>query len=136
MLITRLNPDTLHKNPAFSQAVIIEPGARLVFVGGQNAVNVDGQVVGQDVGAQTTQAMQNLVAALAAAGATLRDVFKMNIYLVQGQPLPEAYAAAQPFFDPGAPPPTVSMFVVAGLANPGYLIEIDAVAALSPDRTR
>jgi enamine deaminase RidA (YjgF/YER057c/UK114 family) len=132
MLIERLNPDTLHKNPAFSQAAVIAPGATLVYVGGQNAVNAQGEIVGKDLGSQTTQALHNVVAALAAASATLADVFKLNIYVVQGWPLNEGFAAAQPFFSNGVPPPTIGFFFVAGLANPEYLVEIEAVAAIGP----
>jgi enamine deaminase RidA (YjgF/YER057c/UK114 family) len=127
-----LNPETLHTNPAFSQAAVVAPGAALVFVGGQNGVGADGQVVGPDIGSQTKQAIQNVVAALEAAGASLRDVFKMNIYLVQGQSLQEGFAAAQPFFGRDVPPPTISVLVVAGLANPAFLVEIEAVAAIQP----
>jgi enamine deaminase RidA (YjgF/YER057c/UK114 family) len=130
MLITRLTPDTLHQNPAFCQAAVIAPGAALVFVGGQNAVNKEGQIVGKDIASQTTQALNNVEAALAAAGATLADVFKLKLYVVQGQPLAEGFAAAQPFFAKVAPP-TIGFAFVAGLANPEFLIEIEAVAAVA-----
>ena len=133
MLVTRLNPDTLHKNPAFSQVAVVAPGASLVFVGGQNGVTVEGQMAGQDVARQSAQAMHNLVAALEAAGASMHDVFKMTIYLVQGQSLQEAFAAAIPYYPRNMQPPTVSVLVVAGLANPDFLIEIEAVAAVRAD---
>lgn len=129
-MITRINPDTLHKNPAFSQAAIIDPYARLVYVGGQNAVNVDGEIVGDNISDQTVQAMNNVVAALEACGASLKDVFKMTIYIVQGQPLQEGFMAAQQFQDLSTHPPTISGIFVAGLAHPDFLIEIEAVAAV------
>jgi enamine deaminase RidA (YjgF/YER057c/UK114 family) len=110
---------------------VVPPSASLVYVGGQNAVNAVGEIVGTDIAAQTAQAMHNVVAALAAGGATLADVFKLSIYLVQGQPLAAAYGAAQPFFPRATPPPTVSVLFVAGLANPAFLIEIEAVAAIA-----
>ncbi len=130
MTITRINPDTMHKNPAFSQGAVIESGAKLVYVGGQNAVNAKGEVVGKDIGSQTEQALKNVITVLEASGATLADVFKMTIYMVDGQPLEEGYKAASKFLTPDVPPPTVSMIKVAGLANPNYLIEIEAVAAI------
>jgi enamine deaminase RidA (YjgF/YER057c/UK114 family) len=89
-------------------------------------------VVGNDLAGQTRQAMQNVVAALEAAGASMQDVFKMTIYLVQGQPLREGFEAAQPFFPRDTPPPTVVGLFVAALAVPEYLIEIEAVAAIRP----
>ena len=51
-----LNPEGLHKNPAYSQAVVTEGNVRTVYVGGQNAVDASGQVVGRDdIGAQAQQ---------------------------------------------------------------------------------
>ena len=44
--ITHLNPEDMHINPAFAQAVIVEGAARTIYVGGQNAVSADGQIVG------------------------------------------------------------------------------------------
>jgi enamine deaminase RidA (YjgF/YER057c/UK114 family) len=54
----------------------------------------------------------------------------MTIYMVDGQPLEEGYKAASKVMGRDNPPPTVSMIKVAGLANPDYLIEIEAVAAI------
>jgi enamine deaminase RidA (YjgF/YER057c/UK114 family) len=135
MSIKRINPDSLHKNPAFTQVVTVKNPGQLVYVGGQNAVNVRGEIVGNDIGTQSEQAYRNLLAALEAAGATLADVFKMTIYFVQGNSIQDAYAAAlRVNAEMGLdklPPPIVTGIVVAGLANPQYLIEIEAVAALS-----
>lgn len=130
MTITRLNPANLPKNPAFTQVAIVEAPTRMIYVGGQNAVNEAHEIVGQDIATQTTQTIKNLIAALDAAGATLQDVFKMTIYIVQGQPVHEALAAFQQLPESSANPPTISVVIVAGLANPEFLIEIDAVAAI------
>ena len=130
MTIKRLNPDTLHKNPAFTQVAIVNKSAKLVYVGGQNSVNAKGEVVGEDIATRSVQAYKNVIAALEAAGATMADVFKMTIYLVQGQSLADGYGAIMPLIDPKVPPPTVSGMMVVGLANPKYLIEIEAVAAI------
>jgi enamine deaminase RidA (YjgF/YER057c/UK114 family) len=130
MSIKRLNPDTLHKNPAFTQVAIVESPARLVYVGGQNGVDANGKVVGNDIGSQAEQAIKNVVAALEVADATFEDVFKMTIYIVQGHSLRDAYDAAQRVNTQRTPPPTVSVIMVSGLAIPDYLIEIDAIAAV------
>jgi enamine deaminase RidA (YjgF/YER057c/UK114 family) len=132
MLVTRLSPDTLHKNPAYSQAAVVAPGAALVFVGGQNGVDTQGQVVGPDIASQTTQAMRNVEAALAAAGASWQDVFKMAIYLAQGHSLQAGYAAAMPFLQQIGQPPIVTALVVTGLGHPAAVVEIEAVAAIRP----
>lgn len=135
MNVQLLSPDTLHKNPAFSQVAVVPASAKIVFVGGQNGVNREGKVVGSDIASQSEQAYKNVVAALEAAGASLQDVFKMTIYIVQGQSLQEAFRAAQrvnPSLASGdARPSIVTGIFVSALANLEYLIEIEAMAAIS-----
>lgn len=130
MTIKRLNPDTLHQNPAFTQVVTVENPRKLIYVGGQNGVNTTGEVVGQDIASQSEQALKNVVAALDAAGATLADVVNMTIYVVQGQSLQAGFAGAQKVGNMNAYPPAISVIIVAGLANPQFLVEIEAVAAI------
>jgi enamine deaminase RidA (YjgF/YER057c/UK114 family) len=64
-------------------------------VGGQNGIGADGEVVGDSVGAQTEQAMRNLIAVLAEAGATPADVAKLTIILVEGVDVNEGFAASR-----------------------------------------
>ena len=62
-LVTRLNPEKMHRNPAYSQGVVVEGHARTIYVGGQNAVSPEGQVVGVgNLAAQTEQAETAAVA--------------------------------------------------------------------------
>ncbi len=64
-----VDPDELHHNPA-TNVVVVEGPARTVYIGGQNAVDASGDVVGKgDVAAQTEQVLANLRTALAAGGA-------------------------------------------------------------------
>ena len=68
-----VDPEGLHKNPAFTNVVVIEGPTRTVHVGGQNAVDSSGSVIGKgDIAAQTEQVLTNLRAALAAVGARRR----------------------------------------------------------------
>ncbi|MDX1995492.1 MAG: RidA family protein [bacterium] len=131
MPIQRLSPDTMHKNPAFAQLATVSGGMTLVFVGGQNGVTKDGKLVGRDVVTQSEQALRNVQLALEAAGATFHDVVKFTIYLVQGHSLQDAYGAVGRVIPKDVPPATVSVLIVAGLANPDYVIEIEAVAAVA-----
>src|SRR5262249_39051978 len=73
-----LNPPGLC--PTFGWThVVTAAGGKTVHVSGQVSVNERGEVVGKgDLKAQTQQAFENLKTALAAAGATFRDVVKMN----------------------------------------------------------
>ena len=129
--VQHLNPETLHHNPAFTQAVAVSGAVKTVYVGGQNAVDTSGKIVGQgDIAAQTEQVMQNIQAALAAGGASLEHVIKWNIYLVQGQPLQPGFEVFQRVWNRRPNPPAITMAFVAGLANPDFLIEIDAIAVV------
>jgi 2-iminobutanoate/2-iminopropanoate deaminase len=128
MAITHLNPASLHANPAFSQGTVIPAGSSIVIVGGQNGIGPDGQVVGDSVGAQTEQALHNLIAVLAEAGATQADVAKMTIILVEGVDLNEGFAASRKVW--GDQPTAITAQFVRGLARPDFLVEIDAIAAI------
>jgi enamine deaminase RidA (YjgF/YER057c/UK114 family) len=123
-----LNPDSLIRNPAFSQAVVVEGPAKTIYVGGQNAVRPDGAVVGSTLAEQTRQALLNVQAALAAAGATLHDVVRWTIAIVDGHPPAEGFAAFGEAWGNAGDPPAISVHIVSGLASPQFLVEIDAVA--------
>lgn len=89
----------------------------------------DCQIVGNDLATQTAQALQNVASALEAAGATKSDVVRLAIHVVSGHPLQEAFAASQRVW--GQHPCAMTVLVVAGLANPAFLIEIEAMAAVA-----
>ena len=130
--VRHLNPETLHHNSAFTQAVVVTGPARTIYVGGQDAVDASGAVVGKgDIARQTEQVLRNVEAALAAAGASLEHVIKWNLYVVQGQPLEPGFAAFQRVWGKRPNPPTITMAFVAGLANPDFLVEMDAVAVVA-----
>jgi enamine deaminase RidA (YjgF/YER057c/UK114 family) len=68
---------------------------------------------------------------LADAGARVKDVVMWSISLVSRESLPEAFAAFQEFWGRRSDPPAISVVIVvivAGLANPGFLVEISAIA--------
>lgn len=127
--VQHLNPEGMHKNPAFSQAVVVEGSGRTIYVGGQNAVAADGTIVGVgDLAAQTERAFANLELVLREAGATIHDVVKWTLYVVQGQDLRTGFAAYQRIRGQRPNPPAISFSFVAGLAHPDFLVEIDAIA--------
>lgn len=126
--VTHLNPEGMHRNPAFTQAVVVEGNARTIYVGGQNAVAADGRIVGDDLAAQTEQVFKNLHTILAAAGATLGDVVKWTIYVVQGHDTRPAFGVSQREWGQRPNPPAIGVLTVAGLTNPAFLVEIEAIA--------
>lgn len=115
----------MHKTTGYSHAV---KAGGLVFVAGQVALDPEGNVVGRgDIEAQVVQVFENLNTVLALAGGTLDDVVKLTTYttsLAYRQKIAEVRAR---YFRTYFPPNT--FVVVASLASPDYLLEIEAVAA-------
>lgn len=127
-----LRPAGLVPSPAFSHVAVVPPGSTTIYVGGQDAVDGTGALVGgDDVAAQTRQVLANLQTALAAAGATLTDVVSWSVLVVEGADLAGCYAEAAAVLDPDRDPPLITVARVAGLAVPGALVELSAVAAVT-----
>jgi enamine deaminase RidA (YjgF/YER057c/UK114 family) len=104
---------------------------KTVYVGGQNAVDASGKIIGKgDIQAQTERALGNGQIALASAGAKLEHVVKWTVYVVQGQPVAPGFEAFQRVWGNLANPPSVTVLFVAGLAHPDFLVEIDAIAVV------
>lgn len=129
MGVRHINPEGLHRSPAFSQAVVVEQPTKTIYVGGQNGVDASGKVVGPTVGEQARQAFRNLVTLLESEGASLANIVHWRIAVVDGHTFDEGVAAFQEVWNRADPPPAITVHVVAGLA-PGFLVEIDAVAVV------
>jgi enamine deaminase RidA (YjgF/YER057c/UK114 family) len=128
--IQRIRPQGLVRSPGFSHVAVVPPGATTIYVGGQNAVDTDGSLVGgDDVVVQSGRALQNAKTALASAGATLDDVVHWTVLIVDGVDLAAAYRAIASELASDEPA-LVTAARVAGLGVPGALIEISAVAAV------
>src|SRR6185503_7919710 len=127
--VQHINPDSLNKNPAFTNVIVVTGPARTVYVGGQDAVYASGTIIGKgDFKAQTEQVMKNIQGALAAGGAQLEHVIKWNMFVVQGQSLQDGFEVFQRVWGRRPNPPAITMAFVAGLAHPDFLLEIEAVA--------
>ena len=102
-----------------------------MHIGGQDAVNASGEIAGKgDIVAQTEQVLANVRAALEAGGARPEHVIKLNIYVVEGQPLQEGFEAFQRAWPETPNPPAITGVFVSALAHPDFLVEIDAVAVV------
>ena len=125
-----INPKESSQPTGYSHVVIAQ-GSRLVFIAGQTAANVDGQVVGiGDLTAQTQQVFDNVAACLAAAGASFADVTRLTTYVVNFQPemRPAINEIRQRLFP--IDPPVSTLLGVQALARPEFLIEVEATAVL------
>lgn len=128
-----VNPPSVFRSleHGFSQAVVAS-GTRTLYVSGQTAWDSRKQLVGgADLEAQARQAFTNLKAVVEAAGGTLADVVSVRIYVVNYRPEKAAWVgrAFREFFSADVKP--ASTWVgVAALADPGFLIEVEATAVL------
>ena len=131
--ITLISPEALVASRAFSHVAVVPAGAETIYVGGQNAVDQAGAIVGgDDPAAQTRKTMANLVTALEAAGASLNDVISMTVLMVDGIDLAASYAAAAETLAALETPPLVTAAMVSALGVPGALVEVSAIAARMP----
>jgi enamine deaminase RidA (YjgF/YER057c/UK114 family) len=130
--LVHINPDSMHKNPAFSQGIIIPANARILIIGGQNAVNARGEVVGKgDIAAQTKQAVANLMTVLEEAGGTPDGLVRVGLILREDADLRAGFGAwMEAAGSRLRNPPTVTSSIVSKLATPDYLVEIEATAVL------
>ncbi|GAA3831747.1 RidA family protein [Sphaerisporangium flaviroseum] len=129
MGVRHINPEGLHRSPAFSQAVVVEQPAKTIYIGGQNGVDADGKVVGPTLGEQARQVFRNLATILESEGASLANIVHWSIAVVDGHTFDEGVAAFQEVWNRADPPPAITVHFVAGL-GPGFLVEIDAVAVV------
>ena len=130
--VRALAPEGLPPAQGF-QHVVESSGGRLVAVAGQVAQGADGQLVGAgDLAAQTAQALRNVETALAAAGLTAADVVKLTYYIVglDTDKVTQFGAGAVAARANGVklPRAAATMVGVTGLVEPGYLVEIEALA--------
>ena len=127
MPLERIQPEGLANLPLFTQ--VIKAG-NTIYIAGQIAMNAQGQIVGAgDINAQTTQVFENLKTALAAAGAQFSHLVKLTVYVTDAAYREPIAAVRRQYL--GSPDPVTSTFlVVAGLALPQLLVEIEAVAVL------
>ncbi|WP_327251477.1 RidA family protein [Streptomyces sp. NBC_01244] len=134
MAITLVNPNGLPEIPVYRQ-VSVSTGSKLVFIAGQVAWGPDGVTVGEgDLAAQVEQCYVNIATALGGVGATLEDLAKLTVYVVDWTPdkmplLLEGIARAAKRLG-ATPVPPASMIGVAALDVPEHLVEIEATAVV------
>jgi reactive intermediate/imine deaminase len=123
------NPPTLPTSVGYSQ-VVEARGGRTIYVAGQVALDTTGALVGPgDAQAQARQVFTNLAAALAAAGATFRDVVKLTYFVLDIAHMPAVRAARDQYVDT-ANPPASSAVEVRRLYRDDVLLEIEAIAVV------
>ena len=113
----------------FSQATVIEARGKLFFVSGMTARKPDGSIAGVgDIEAQTRQVLENIKAAMEAAGGTLDDVCRVDVYIRNMEHFDAIHKVRREYFKP--PLPASTMVEVTKMVSPDYLIEISAIGVI------
>src|SRR5690242_14433229 len=132
MTVERIQPPTLSVPTAYSHVVKVTGGTH-IFIAGQTPVNANGEVVGKgDFAAQAEQVFRNVTGALEAAGADWSNVVKVVQYIPgynAERHRPVLGAMRQKYMVAGHLPVS-TLLGVQSLANPEFLIEIDAIAVI------
>jgi enamine deaminase RidA (YjgF/YER057c/UK114 family) len=130
--VRRLNPPTIHQPFGYNHVVEVTGPGRIVYFAGQVGLERSGAIAGApgDFAAQTAQAFENLKAALEAVGAGFEHLIKINNYLVDIERNIATFREVRNRYLPASAAPASTTIGVPGLAIPGLLFEIEAVAML------
>ena len=113
----------------FSQAIAIEAKGKLVFISGMTSRRADGTIAGiGDIEAQTRQVCENIKSAVEAAGGTMDDICRVDVYVRNMEHFDRIHKVRREFFK--APAPASTMVEVTKMVSPDYLIEINAIAVV------
>lgn len=123
--VTRSNPPSIRAPVGYTHAIEITGNYRRLIISGQVGMSQDGTVSGSAEG-QIAQAFANLRAVLTAHGMTVENIVKTTAFLTDRGLLPSYRQARGAVFGPHAPAST--LLFVAGLADPTWVVEIEAEA--------
>jgi 2-iminobutanoate/2-iminopropanoate deaminase len=129
--ITRGDPANLKnvRKSVYHHYIRVDEPKALIFLSGQLSRDADGNLVGAgDMAEQTRQCIRNMRTVLEAAGGTLDDIVSIVVYTTDIRQFKEIVAARTEFFV--AKLPTSTIVEVNHLADPGLMIEFQAIAAL------
>lgn len=105
----------------------------LLFIAGQVGLGENGELAGEELASQASQAFENIAALLASQGASLRDVTKFTTYLVSADEIAEFFEVRERLFPdlfPDGEYPPNTLLVVERLVRAEFRIEVEAIAQL------
>jgi enamine deaminase RidA (YjgF/YER057c/UK114 family) len=123
--VTRSNPPALRAPTGYTHAIQITGDYRRLIISGQVGMALDGSVPSTGEG-QIAQALANLRAILTENGMTVENIVKTTAFLTDRELLPTYRQARGAAFGEHAPAST--LLFVAGLADPRWVVEIEAEA--------
>jgi enamine deaminase RidA (YjgF/YER057c/UK114 family) len=113
---------------SYSHGVIVEAG-RTLYVAGQTSRDVQGNIVCKgDAAGQTRQTLENMKKVVEGAGGRMEDIAKTTVFITDIKYREAVGKVRQEFFK--GEPPANTLLVVAGLADPAFLVEIEAIVPL------
>jgi len=123
------SPKLRQPNGVFSHATAIEATGRFVFISGMTARRPDGSIAGiGDITEQTRQVCENVKAAVEAAGGTMDDICRVDVYVRNMENLAPIHKVRREYFP--SPPPASTLVEVSKFTHPDYLIEMSAIAVV------
>jgi len=123
-----MNPPTLSSPTGYTHVVQVH-GGRTVYIAGQVAFDKSGNLIGKgDFAAQATQVFENLKLALAAAGATFDNLVKVTTFVTDLSQIQVLREIRAKYYGKNAPASTLVQ--ITQLANPAFMIEIEAIAVV------
>jgi enamine deaminase RidA (YjgF/YER057c/UK114 family) len=124
---TIVAPPTVHKTTGYSHA--IRSGSTL-YISGQVAQDTNGKLVGPgDITLQGEQVYANLKAIIESCHGTMDNIVKLTTYVTDLAFRPALAGIRSRYFP--TDPPAATFVVISSLAEPGYLVEVEAIAVLN-----
>ncbi|MFC1982357.1 RidA family protein [Chloroflexota bacterium] len=121
-----IQPSNVRTVRYLSQAVKV---GNTVYVSGQIAWDANGDIVGKgDFSAQVAQVFRNAESVLNAAQASVKDIVKITTYVTCASDAARWRQEREKYFPDN--PPASTTIIAAGLAQPDYLIEVEAIAVI------
>ena len=126
------NPPGMSKPPAYSHVVEVNGPHRTIYLAGQTGVDANGKVA-EGIRAQTVQVMENIKMALASVGGGFEHIVKLTSYLTNLEANGAEFRELRGSYFPNKDAlPASTLLQISRLANPAYLVEVEAIAILPP----
>ena len=126
---TAVNPVTWSQKMGFNQGEVVSGEARTLYVSGQTAMSQDGRPEHEgDINAQLALSVDNLEAVLIAAGMSLANLVRLNVYTTDIDALFPHYGELAGRLGAASVSPTTTMLEVSRLAISGQLVELEGTA--------
>lgn len=126
---TAVNPVSWSLEMGFNQGEVVTGETRTLYISGQTAMSAEGRPEHDgDMAGQLGLAVDNLEAVLAAAGMTLANLVRLNVYTTDVDALFPHYGVLAGRLGAAGISPTTTMLGVTRLAVPGQMVELEGTA--------